>query len=124
MTTGDAGKGLQRYEATYENIEKDDDGDFVLYADYMELFVERNSLKQQLSDLQHECVDSDDDIRAEAKKVLPPESVDGDSHGVPGITEIVCMLVKQTADLQQRIEELEGELEAEKSNDHWLGEDA
>ena len=76
MTTGDAGKGLQRYEATYENIEKDDDGDFVLYADYMELFVERNSLKQQLSDL------------------------------------------------QQRVRELEGELEAEKSNDHWLGEDA
>jgi len=48
--------------------------------------------------LRLECVDScctDDDVRAEAKKVLSPALVDGDSHAIPDITEIVCILVKE-----------------------------
>jgi len=60
-----------------------------------EAYAEIEVLREMLRLENIDSCSTDATIRAEAKKVLSATLVDGDTHGVPDVTEIVCMLVKE-----------------------------
>lgn len=66
-----------------------------------EACAEIERLKEMLRLENIDSCSTDATIRAEAKKVMSATLVDGDTHGVPDVTEIVCMLVKEIERLMQ-----------------------
>ena len=77
-------------------------------------FADALHAREHLQTVLKDEADDIETIRAECKKVLPANQVDGDNYGVPGVADIVDMLVAKVQENAHAASVLPGLLEAAK----------
>jgi hypothetical protein len=85
-------------------------GALVVLSDLPKLVSERDALQERLKRSCEDCAEDDTAIRNALRPILGADIVDGNTHGVPGIVDLVDALAARVRELEQHIALIENGL--------------
>lgn len=101
-TTKEQRDFVRRYYASSHDTKSARGLAYLLLDDLEAAEQEAEKLKNMLKYEVDDSCDTESSVKAEAKKVLPANLVDGDDCCVPDVTEIVAMLVAEVERLRKQ----------------------